>query len=314
MPTDTEAAEIARELEAQVDDFPDERGEILIEAAESWRRAGDHERAIELLTEVLALGGEDSGSARVMLADVLFDLDRVDEARAQLDALRRERPSSPAPYHLAAELVESRDDLDEALTWFNMAVARLTEQEMAQQRGEFGAFSYANNILAGRRRVRSALGLPADELDESVATPAQRPVFNDPEEISDALTGPGPTPREIRVLFWPRDELRRAHETWPQVVQHTDADSMVRDRELANRELSDAGVARITMVPLTVAKLTQFAARAGGDPTDEATRGGCMQEIVAEGGAISWPPARNAPCWCGSRAKYKKCCGLPHLD
>jgi len=24
---------------------------------------------------------------------------------------------------------------------------------------------------------------------------------------------------------------------------------------------------------------------------------------------IAWPPGRNDPCWCGSRRKYKKCCG-----
>lgn len=314
MPTDIEEAKLAREVEAQVDDFPDERGDILLEAAELWHRAGDHERAIELLTEVVALGGEDGGCARVALADVLFDLDRGEEAHAQLDALRRERPSSPIPYYLAAELLESRDDLDEALTWVNMAVSRLTEQELAEQRGEFGAFSYANAVLAGRRRIRTELGLPADELDEAVATPAERPVFNDPDEVSDRLAGVGPAPQEVRVLFWPRDELRHAYETWPQMVQHTDAEAMVREREQSNRELSEAGVPRITMVPLTVDRLSQFAARTGGDPADEVTRGGCMQEIIAEGGAISWPPSRNEPCWCGSRAKYKKCCGRPNLD
>jgi uncharacterized protein YchJ len=35
--------------------------------------------------------------------------------------------------------------------------------------------------------------------------------------------------------------------------------------------------------------------------------------IIDEGGAISWPPPRNAPCWCGSGTKYKKCCGGPNL-
>ncbi|MEV6140612.1 SEC-C metal-binding domain-containing protein [Nocardia sp. NPDC051990] len=24
---------------------------------------------------------------------------------------------------------------------------------------------------------------------------------------------------------------------------------------------------------------------------------------------MDWPPPRNAPCWCGSGRKYKKCCG-----
>jgi len=26
---------------------------------------------------------------------------------------------------------------------------------------------------------------------------------------------------------------------------------------------------------------------------------------------VSWPPARTAPCWCGSSRKYKQCC-RPH--
>jgi hypothetical protein len=30
-----------------------------------------------------------------------------------------------------------------------------------------------------------------------------------------------------------------------------------------------------------------------------------MEKILEEGGAISWPPTRNAACWCGSDTKYK---------
>ncbi|WP_406514896.1 SEC-C metal-binding domain-containing protein [Streptomyces sp. NBC_00873] len=26
---------------------------------------------------------------------------------------------------------------------------------------------------------------------------------------------------------------------------------------------------------------------------------------------LTWPPARNGPCWCESGRKYKKCCGTP---
>lgn len=302
------AADIAAELEAELEHYPDERGQILIEAAQSWHRAGDHDRAVALLTQAIALGGEDGGNARVDLAQVLFDLDRVEQAQAQLDELRHQRPSSPAPYHLAAELLEDRGEYQQALTWFNMAVARLTEQEMADRDTEFGFLSYANNVVAGRRRVRHALGMPPDELDESVKALSEQA-----KDLARALTPPAP-PREVRVLFWPRNEIPRAHEAWPQLVEHAEADTVIADREAANRELSEAGIVRITMVPLTTAKLLEFTARTGGDPADEDTRLACMNEIVEEGGAISWPPARNAPCWCGSAIKYKKCCGRPHLD
>ncbi|WP_232835980.1 SEC-C domain-containing protein [Actinocorallia populi] len=35
--------------------------------------------------------------------------------------------------------------------------------------------------------------------------------------------------------------------------------------------------------------------------------------ITPEGELVPWPPERNDPCWCGSGAKYKKCCGRPTL-
>ncbi|XVS65911.1 tetratricopeptide repeat protein [Actinosynnema sp. CA-299493] len=299
------ASDIAAQLEADLARYPDERAQILIEAAEEWREAGDHDRAVALLDQVIAEGGEEAGEARVALADLLFDLDRVEEARAQLDTLRRERPPSASPYHLAAELLEARGALEEALTWFTMAASRLTEEELAQRDGEFGFVSHANNLLVGRRRVRQALAMPPDELDESVESLEEHA-----EEFARALTPPA-APKEVRVLFWPRDEIAHAHATWPQLVQHADVDLVMAEREAANRELAETVPARISMVPLTVARISEFAARTGGDPAEEQTRRACLNEIVEEGGTVAWPPARNERCWCGSTLKYKKCCGRP---
>jgi hypothetical protein len=157
------------------------------------------------LTLAIAIGGEDGGHARVTLAEVLFDLDRATEAWAQLDALRQVRIDSAAPYHLAGELLEERGDHPQALTWFNMAVSRLTDQEMSERDTELGFLSYANNILGGRRRIRQALGMPTDELDDSVSS-----VTEHGEELTRALTPPTP-PREMRVLFWPRNEMPRTN-------------------------------------------------------------------------------------------------------
>jgi tetratricopeptide (TPR) repeat protein len=296
---------LARELEADLERHPEDRGELLIEAAGAWQRAGEHDRAIELLNEAIPLGGEDGGAARVQLADLLFELDRTGEAEAQLAALRQEGPASAMPYYLAAELVEECGDLDEALGWFSMAVSRLTEHEMAQVE-ELGAFSYAHGVLAGRRRVRQALGMPRDELDDLVVDD-DGSLFDNLDRLAESAGLSAP--REVRVLFWPRPEVAPAHERWPMLVRHADADSIMRDREQANRELSDSGVPRIVMVPLTVAGLTEFAERTGADPTEQATRRACTEQVVADGGAMPWPPPRNAACWCGSKLKYKKCCG-----
>ncbi|KAA2260089.1 SEC-C domain-containing protein [Solihabitans fulvus] len=247
----------------------------------------------------------------MQLADVLYELDRADEAEAQLVALRTERPASPAPYHMAGELMEEREAYQEALTWFNMAVSRVSDEELAELRSELGFLSHVAGIVQGRRRVREALGLPPDELDESAPVP-DAGAF-DGEDLAERLADGARPPRQVRVLFWPRDEVPLAHQRWPVLVEHGEADSVTIDREIANRELSEAGVAQIVMVPLTVARLIEFAANTGGDPEDEDTRRDCMDEIIAEGGVIAWPPGRNEPCWCGSRVKYKKCCGRPNL-
>jgi tetratricopeptide (TPR) repeat protein len=300
-------AAAARELEADLERYPDERGEILLEAADAWKRAGDRDRAITLLTEAVALAGDDGAAARVTLADVYFEFGDAERAHAQLDDLRRDRPPSPMAYHLAAELLEARGELDGALTWFGMAMARLTEEELAELGTDHGPFTEAGTVLAGRRRVREALGLPADEWDERIdaGTGELRAML---ERAARATAGPQ---GEARILFWPRDEVPEAHRTWPQVVQHRDEDAYATEREAANRELAATGTPRITMVPLTVAALQAFCVRTGRDPAESDTRIACMDELVARGAVISWPPARNAPCWCGSNTKYKKCCGRP---
>ncbi|HEY0454048.1 SEC-C domain-containing protein [Actinophytocola sp.] len=303
-----EHVRVARELEAELDDHPEERGEILVEAAHAWHRAGDHDRAVELLDQAVALGGDDGGYARVTLAEVLLDLDRDAEATAQFDAMLADATPGPGPYYLAGELMAERADFEQALVWFTEAAGRLTEEDIAGMANGSETFAPAYDILAGRLRARQELDLPLDELDESVL--ALDSDFDRFGEL-DARLAEGAPPAEVRVLFWPRAEVEPAHERWPELVESADVAAVLLDREVDNREMSEAGVARITMVPLTTAKLTEFAARTGGDPLSDVTRRACLDEIVDEGGLIEWPPGRNEPCWCGSGTKYKKCCGTP---
>jgi tetratricopeptide (TPR) repeat protein len=152
------AGDEARLLEEELEDFPEDRDELLLEAAKAWHRAGNHHRAIELLTEATDLDGEDGSTAKVVLAEVLFELGRDDEARAQLDSLRKDWPDSPDPLHDAALLMRRRGEFDQALVWFDLAIARMDDDEVAD--------SY---VTVGRRGVRRKLGLPPDDLDDSVA-------------------------------------------------------------------------------------------------------------------------------------------------
>jgi hypothetical protein len=77
VPAVTKVGEAAA-LEAEAEEYPDERGEILLEAAVAWREAGRPERAYELLEQLVAGGGEDGCYARTELANGYFS-DGADE-------------------------------------------------------------------------------------------------------------------------------------------------------------------------------------------------------------------------------------------
>jgi hypothetical protein len=47
----------AAALESEAEEHPDERGEILLQAAWAWRQSGEPGCATELLTEIIAAGG-----------------------------------------------------------------------------------------------------------------------------------------------------------------------------------------------------------------------------------------------------------------
>ena len=63
---------------------------------------------------------------------------------------------------------------------------------------------------------------------------------------------------------------------------------------------------RLTVSPLAVDELVAAEGERAG--TGEA-RSELAVRILEEGRALTWPPARNDRCWCGSGRKYKQCCG-----
>jgi hypothetical protein len=59
-----------------------------------------------------------------------------------------------------------------------------------------------------------------------------------------------------------------------------------------------------------MAGLTAFAAEHDLDSSDIDVQFDYSEQLEDDSGAarLPWPPPRNGPCWCGSGAKYKKCC------
>jgi uncharacterized protein YecA (UPF0149 family) len=66
------------------------------------------------------------------------------------------------------------------------------------------------------------------------------------------------------------------------------------------------------MLPTTVDDLLKYADDHDRDPKDQQTRADHLMDRIRNGApTFDWPPERNAPCWCESGRKYKKCCGSP---
>jgi hypothetical protein len=303
--------EFAESLEADAVEFPEERGEILLEAVTAWRRGGRPDRAYELIDQLVADGGPDGCYARAQRIDDLYEDGREEDAVAELAALARDPALGDGPCQMVAELLVEREDLEQAAAWYDRSVARLDDEAIEALHGPHAAFSYASTVVRGRREVREALGLPPDRMDDLVpdvpALPWQEPPTR--EDVLGLLEA-GEDAR-VRLGVFQRGERAEAQRRWPDTYSGTDEEYFT-ETELGWREVRDAGATSITVVPMTVSGLVDFADEIGESPTDSAVKSRYVTRLAASAG-LPWPPARNAPCWCGSGVKYKKCCGRPGL-
>lgn len=299
-------ANLAAELEAEADEYPEERSEILLEAAEAWSRAGDHGRAAKLLDEVITAGGDDALFARCQLVELRFTQGEEQEAYAELDRLAREPELGDGPCQIAAELLAERGDLRAAAIWYDRAVARLSDEQLKALRGPDAWIRMEAIMLRGRRDVRRKLGLPPDAMDEiDCESPLRDPV--DVDDLRQRLGAGGPRPEQVRMLVFRRDERAEARRRWPDAYADADEEHFPA-AERRWRELTEQGVPAIRVVPATVAGLVEYAERTGGSPLDSQVKAAYSRTFPEEA-TLAWPPPRNAACWCGSGAKYKKCCG-----
>ncbi|WP_339155040.1 SEC-C metal-binding domain-containing protein [Actinomadura luteofluorescens] len=296
------ARRLAENLEHDAAKYPEERAEILIEAAGQWSRAGEPARALGIYDDVIASeSSEDAQYATAEKISLLAGLGRTDEAEAEITRLGRTHVH-PGPAQLVAEFLEEEGRLEEALTWFNTACRDLIVDD-----GQLGeATLFVRPELRGRRRVRRALGLPPDDLD--LYTEGEQAEMADLFERAAAPSQPNAGSFFVRADVDRAFAMGLVHGTAP-----TDASSYFRDVERGWRASSDEiGASELRILPTMVDDLLKYANDHDRDPKDQQTRADHLMDRIREGApTLDWPPERNAPCWCGSSRKYKKCCGSP---
>ncbi|MFI6293812.1 tetratricopeptide repeat protein [Nonomuraea sp. NPDC050790] len=152
---------LARQLDELAHEYSEgdvSRASILVLAAEEWRAAGQPARAMDCFQRALEDGGEASIDPRAGIADTLFELERPDEAREIIEALRAEPDIQPATAHNIAETLVAYGDLRGGLEWATQAVLSCDQDDPEHVA-----------LLRTRYRIRVDLGLPEDDLDALVS-------------------------------------------------------------------------------------------------------------------------------------------------
>ncbi|GAA3722948.1 hypothetical protein GCM10022205_03400 [Spinactinospora alkalitolerans] len=298
----------------EAEEYPEERGEALLDAADQWEQAGEPDRAYAIYDQLIAEDlGEDSQFARRSKAGLLYEEGRRAESDTELEILRRSNPM-PGPAYMTGELLESQGRFKEALVWFEVAIGVVDATE-------FGGFDAGTLIASpeynGRVRIRRALGMPEDELDRAVVR--KREEFAELFDRFQEETGQARRREDPIYLFaaFVRADVQRAIAGG---LVHADgiggadsgADAYCRRVERYWRSRSkEAEACRLRVHPATVGGLLAFAEDGGLDPVDADTRAAHARQNVDAGNTVAWPPERNGLCWCGTGRKYKKCCGRP---
>ncbi|MEV4623378.1 SEC-C domain-containing protein [Asanoa sp. NPDC049573] len=309
-----EPAAGAAELVAAVDGGrladPQDASIVLGMAAELLLEADDPAASLALTERVIdahGAHGSPSEFARMFRARLLFLLDRADEAMAELTPLRPLLTSDP---DAAAEITEAllagdRDEL--AHEWLTEAVAE-AQQAVPEDEPDDDAGRVATMVLFAllteRHEVRHGLGLPHDSLDETAEELEAAVQEEERAQLEAELSEP--------VLFFPSAEFDELSRRLPEIARICgptwDEHRADIERVLAARAEEGLPVG-LRLVRGSAAGLEALIdSRAADDPVADDVFDDYVNGLDGQGAGQPWPPARNEACWCGSGAKYKKCC------
>lgn len=244
-----------------------------------------HERAVAIWRQLIREGGEDGDQAHVDYAEFLFGEGRDAEARAELSAVMANRRLHSAAWTSAAELLEEQGEEEEALSWYTAATDNVDGDDICRSQ-------QLQVLVTGRRRVKWALGLPLDGVD-LFGVLGDDEALDREAALRELLREPVVVEGQLQV--WDRGEFDAAV-PWRNHFIGTDPDAYCRAAERA---------LRVEDRPAMIATWT-YAGFLDCLEDDD-----LQYQSVPDGRRISWPPSRNERCWCGSGAKYKKCCGGP---
>jgi hypothetical protein len=186
----------AQSYEHLAAEYPDQRGFLLLNAADAW------------LPDVPA------GYARVELADIALTEGRRDEAARLLADVARETATGEGPCEIAAIVLAGRGDVRGALRWYDHYVSRLRPAQIAELGEPDGGQENVIDGLQRRRDLRRNAGLPPDAFDDLIdglrPQPQHVPVRERAERAAARRDRPSEHPDPDEVHYPAVERLCRA--------------------------------------------------------------------------------------------------------
>lgn len=157
-------ADVARELGVLADQVGPgsevSRAELFVRSGEQWEMAQEFHRAAATYQRALDDGGDTVVDARALLAGVLLELGRQEEAYANLERLQARGPRNLPTYITIAETLQAHEDLRAAHEWATLGAERFRSQADTEYVRDL-----LFELLRLRYRIRVDLGLGEDEWD-----------------------------------------------------------------------------------------------------------------------------------------------------
>lgn len=292
---------------------PGDTGYALLLAAELVEQSGDLSRAEGIAIRAVEANrsrpARDGIFPQVYHAGLLLKLGSRDAALAELVPLWADLRADPLSTSYVSGLLAAHDMVDRAEELLTAALTDAIGRHSGAGRGvvasddederSFEIFTLAQQ----RSQVRSGRGEAPDHLDR----------FAEDLRVAFEETGASAQDEDYdgtAVLFWPQADHEHLLREWPALAgscgETWDQHRAGLERWLAYA--SERGETGLAVLSGSAAGLLRFATRCGGDPQDAEVRARYLDETDETLLETAWPPERNAPCWCGSGLKYKKCC------
>lgn len=280
------------------------------ELAEAYDRLGRVEEALREADLLVELGYRSQPDPRCRRAEILTRHGRLSEAAEIWDAVAADTPDDVWVYNNAGLEYGAIDEHELALPWLTRGL------ELAIRSGD--PERLVGQLRDLRAEALAKLGRAPDELQRAAPAVAKPERRGSPATARDSSTLP-----PVALAWLPADEYAEWPQRWPDLadspLMHDENGKPVthavycRRMEGRLRDHAEAGMSRLSVVPVRSDEFVPWVAENAPDEHDPSQLRAQYAAHVSRdpSRAISWPPGRNDPCWCGSDRKFKKCCGAP---